>query len=444
MTEFFLETVAIAAFIGTAMFVAAASARDSLHPAMVLGPMLLFLYVGMPLYLYLNDGFFGFLTEGQLAFAQLVNVVGVLALLAGVLAGARGGAFVAGPRVWGVDGARLARAGTLVGILGVVGFVWGIFAVGGFQAAYGVSYGGGWSESGYVRELFLLTIPAILMLLASGKVKRPGMARYWLALFALPLLVHGALGARRGPLFVVLVTVAAGLYLVRNERPRAWLVLAGGAALGVVLLLMVANRDKIYIGSDFDLNVSPTAYMGPGGGNEFIYGSGTVVAVAERNLFTWGGRYATVFFVRPIPRALWPDKYTWAADFFGINVETNFGIDVDVIEDVLGWKGAVGAAPGIVADLWFEFSWGMCIALFAIGFMYGRVWRRCVTTGGVSVVTYGALLCLSLYLVMQTLEAMAFRFLFMAIPTWFAWRWARRRPAAASSVETTLAPATTR
>jgi len=430
VTEFLLATTAIALAIGIAIFTAAATSRDSLHPAMVLGPMLLFLYVVMPLYLYVNDGFFGYLTEAQVSFAQRVNLVGVLGLLAGVMAGARGGAYVPGPKGWGVDPSRLSRVAIVLGILGMIGFAWGIVEVGGFEAAYGVSYGGGWSESGYVRELFLLTIPAILILLASGKVKGPGATRYWLALFTLPLLLHGALGARRGPLFVVLVTVIAGRYLVRNQRPRAWLVFTGGALLGVLLLLVVANRDKIYIGSDFNLKMSPTTYMETGGGNEFIYGAGTVVAVNERNLFTWGGRYATVLFVRPVPRAFWPDKYQVAGDFFGINVETNLGVDVEAIEDVLGWKGAIGAAPGIVGDLWFEFSWGMCIALFGIGFLYGRVWRRCVTTGGVSVMTYGALLCLSLYLVMQTLEAMAFRFLLMAVPTWLAWRWARRIPAA--------------
>jgi hypothetical protein len=323
---------------------------------------------------------------------------------------------------WNVNGPRLGRAAVVLGIVGVVGFAAGIISVGGFGAAYGTSYGGGWSESGYVRELYHLTIPAILMLLASGEVKRSFSAKLWLVLFALPLLLHGVLGARRGPLFVVLVTMVAGRFLIRNERPRAWMVLGGGALLGMLLLLVVANRNKIYIGSDLNLEMSPTSYMEAGGGNEFIYGAGTVVAVADRDLFTWGGRYATVFFVRPVPRSLWPNKYQDAAVLFGTNIETNLGIDIDVLENVLGWKGAIGAAPGIVSDMWFEFGWGCAVALFLIGYLYGKGWANCVNRGGCSVITYGALLCLSLYLVMQTLEAMAFRYLFMAIPTWFAWR----------------------
>lgn len=428
MTEFYLATGVIAAAVSLAIFVALVAIRDSLHPALVLGPMLLFLYVGMPLYLYANEGFFGYLTESQLGFVQMVNMAGVLAIVAGLLAGGRKGVFRPGPMKWDVDGARLARAAVVLGCLGVVGFAWGIFSVGGFRAAYGISYGGGWSESGYLRELFHLTIPAILMLLASGEVKRSFSARLWLVLFALPLLLHGALGARRGPLFVVLVTVLLGRYLIRNERPRAWLVLVGGTLLGILLLLVVANRSRIYIGSDLNLEMSPTSYMETGGGNEFIYGAGTVIAVNERNLFTWGGRYATVFFVRPIPRAIWPNKYQDAAVLFGTNIETNLGIDVDVLENVLGWRGAIGAAPGIVGDMWFEFGWASVVALYLIGFWYGRAWNRCVTLGGVSVLTYGALLCLSLYLIMQTLEAMAFRFLFMVVPTWIAWRRVARAP----------------
>jgi hypothetical protein len=108
------------------------------------------------------------------------------------------------------------------------------------------------------------------------------------------------------------------------------------------------------------------------------------------------------------------------------------GVDVDAFTHVLGWRGAFGAAPGIVADMWLEFAWGGLVALFLIGFLYGRAWSRCVKRGGLAVVVYGSLLCLSLYLVMQTLEAMAFRFLIMAVPSWIAWRFAagaRRRRA---------------
>ncbi|HUL59764.1 MAG TPA: hypothetical protein VLU43_10835 [Anaeromyxobacteraceae bacterium] len=422
MMLFYAETACIALALLVAVAAEYLRTRDTLHPLLVLGPMLLFLYVLLPAYLDATHGFFGYLSDDHLALAQGVNLLGVLAIVAGVMVGGRGAVYAPRPPQPQPHAARLTVAALVLGLLGVAGFVAGIVEVGGFTSAYGQRYGGGWSESGYARELYHLTIPALLMLLAAGAGRRSRAAWLWVGLFALPLAVHGALGARRGPLFVVLVTVLAGRYLIRRERPRAWAVLAGGAALGVLLLLLVANRDKIYIGSELDLDASPTEYIEAGGGNEFIYGAGTIVATQETNGFAWGGRYATVFFVRPVPRAVWPSKYEDAARWFGTNIEVNLGIDVNAFSHVLGWRGAIGAAPGVIADMWVEFAWGGVLALFAIGFLYGYVWKRSVESGGLATVVYSCLLCLSLYLVMQTLEAMAFRFLVMVVPAWIAWR----------------------
>ena len=344
----------------------------------------------------------------------------------GILVGAKGGAYRPGPPPeFGCQPSRLARAAIALGLIGVVGFGVGLLTVGGFEEAYGRAYSGGWSESGYVREFFHLTIPAVLMLSLSGEVKRTAAARIWLALFLLPLGIHGALGARRGPLFMVIVVCVAAWFLVRNTRPTGWKVLGGGAALGLLLLFVFANRNQIFIGSSFDLEASPIEYIQGGReGNEFIYGSGTIITADVADRFSWGGRYAQVFFIRPVPRSLWPRKYQVGENLFGVNIEQNMGVDIDLMSDIVGWRGAVGAAPGIVADMFLEFSWGMVVALFLIGLLYGRAWRACVTRGGRASVTYGMLLCLSLYMVMQTLEAVSFRFLLMEVFMMFAWRYA--------------------
>lgn len=419
MMLFLIETGAIVVAVVGTMATAYVRARDPLHPAFVLGPMLLFLYVGVPLYLLQGDGFFGYLTDEQAVFAQAINLAGVCALCGGILVGGRGVRFAEGACA-AATGARVEPIAFFLGAMGLAGFVAGILGVGGFENAYGRGYGGGWSDSGYARELYHLTISAILLLFATGEVGRRGRAWLWIGLFAAPFLIHGTLGARRGPTFVIVVAVVAGSYLMRRTRPALGIVLAGGAALGVLLLVLVSNREHIYIGSDFELSGNPKTYIDAGGGNEFLYGAGAIVATTKLNSFSWGGRYATVLLIRPIPRAFWPTKYEDAARWFGKNIEVNLGIDGDEFIRVLGWRPTIGAAPGIIADMWIEFAWGGLAVLFLIGFAYGRTWRAAVMSASGASLAYAALLCLSLYLVLQTFEAMAFRFLVIVVPAWIA------------------------
>jgi len=59
-----------------------------------------------------------------------------------------------------------------------------------------------------------------------------------------------------------------------------------------------------------------------------------------------------------------------------------------------------------------------------LGFLYGFVWRKCVTEGGPWSSQLVILSALSIYLVMQTMEAFLFRALLLSIPCWLTWRWA--------------------
>jgi hypothetical protein len=97
--------------------------------------------------------------------------------------------------------------------------------------------------------------------------------------------------------------------------------------------------------------------------------------------------------------------------------------------ETLGWEGAEGSAPGIVADLWLEFRWLNFPFLFLMGQLYARVWRRTHTHGGVWITEYIMMSALSIYFVMQTMEAVIFRLLILSIPVWIAWFVAGRREA---------------
>ena len=128
-------------------------------------------------------------------------------------------------------------------------------------------------------------------------------------------------------------------------------------------------------------------------------------------------RYLAQLFVRPIPSAIWTNKYE---DFGVPELLTNGGTGEGFLDN-LGWAGAVGSAPGIVADLWVEGRWFCLPGLFALGWIYARLWRRAIQRRGPWISQYIIAVSLSLYLVMQTMEAVIFRFLLLSIPLWIVW-----------------------
>ncbi len=65
-----------------------------------------------------------------------------------------------------------------------------------------------------------------------------------------------------------------------------------------------------------------------------------------------------------------------------------------------------------------------------LGWVYGFTWRKAVTRGGPWSSQYVILSALSIYLVMQTMEAVIFRTLLLSIPCWMTWQWALRAPSA--------------
>jgi hypothetical protein len=103
----------------------------------------------------------------------------------------------------------------------------------------------------------------------------------------------------------------------------------------------------------------------------------------------------------------------------------NAGTGEGILE-TLGWEGAEGSAPGLVADLWMEFHWLNLLVLFWQGALYGYVWRKAQLNGGPWVAQYVIMSALSVYLVMQTMEAVIFRLLILSIPLWLSWSLAKR------------------
>lgn len=421
-TALLLITLAIA-LVG--IVCALDGSRDVFHPLVILGPMLAFLYFWMPWKLLSEGGLARFFDDEQLLRVGTLNALGVLAFVGCCLA--------AGVRVQRKDirrptqfseqtQRRLLIGGSVAGVIGLVCWAITIINVGGFVNAYSTSYSGGYDASGYIRDgslLLLVGVMFAMMVRSAGGPRWPSYAM--LAAFGLPWLSTAVLMARRGPTFEFVLVVLMGWYINRTKRPPliAMSVLAVGV--GWLVLFLVTNRQSIYIGSSFDMKTDVSEVVEkPDIGNEWIYGGGTVLSAERRKHYFWMRRYLAQILVRPIPSSIWPTKY----EDFGVpellyNAGTGEGFG-----DTLGWEGAVGAAPGIVADLFIEVWWFAIPLMGLIGWLYGYTWKKAVTRGGPWSSQLVVLSAITIYLVMQTMEAVIFRTLELSIPCWIIWRWA--------------------
>jgi hypothetical protein len=317
----------------------------------------------------------------------------------------------------------LVNGATVIGAIALAAWTLGLVNVGGFMNAFGKAYAGGWDNSGYIRDITIWMLGAIvLLLLASTLAPLHLFQRFLVVVFASPWIMQAVLTARRGPTFMITVILAMSFYLNRNRRPSLVKAMGAGVLLGYAILFLVVNRETLYLGADLsEVNTEVGhAVAADDTGNEYIYGSGSIIAADKSERHFWGRRYLAQFLVRPIPSAIWINKYE---DFGVPELLVNGGTGEGFLDN-LGWEGAVGSAPGIVADLWLEGRWYFLLGLFAIGWIYAKLWRRAIQNRGPWISQYIIAVSLSLYLVMQTMEAVIFRFLLLSIPLWLIWKWA--------------------
>lgn len=405
--------------------------RDVFHPTIYCVPQLLFLYVLFPVYGLATDEY-EFLSRGgywdELDFFQFAVTLVCFAMICGIWSGCRATRAVTRP-IATENTPAIFWLACLFGLAGVCAWLVGIINVGGFGTAYGRAYGGGWDDSGYVREAAQLGFLATPLLIFSRRIRgtRP---RHWLLvlLFISPLLVQGALGARRGPTFLALVGVAGSYILV--FRPRIpFLVAAGGATVvGVLMLWLVANRGAIYLGSEKQFDGSVSMMLENWSANEYLFSSAIFRYVNETGEPFYGRRILAHMGGRIVPAVLWPTKYTDVVAAVGLDIDLTqrAGLPVERMATITGWDVAAGAAPGLVGDFWMEFGWLAPLAAFSIGWFYGRLWRVARSEPRLQPV-YVLMAALSIYLITQTIEAWLFRALLFGIPAALSLRWLEKR-----------------
>ena len=423
MLTFLISLMAL--LVGCAMILAFQKSRDVFQPVMLLGPIILFLYVWMPAKLVTSGALTRYFYPEQVIFVEFVNCLAVAALLIGCLLRVH-------PRPTVLEGLSLSEQaerrllfGSIVtGLVGFAAWLVSIRNVGGVSEAFSHPYSGGWDDSGYVRDGSLLMFAAVAIampILTHGRRRLTAFALIGATI--LPWAIQALFTSRRGPTFMIAAFVCIGYCLSKQVRPPILTVALGAGLLGYGILFLVVNRSEMYIGSHFNLKADvSTFWKSSDSGNEFLYGSGAMLGSRYTNHYFWGRRYLAQVLVRPIPSSIWPNKYE---DFGVAELLQNAGTGA-TIREALGWEGAPGSAPGLVADVWVEFSWLAIPVLWLLGRGYAMVWSRAVRLNGMWTAQYTVLAALSLYLIMQTVEAVVFRFFLLSIPIWLSWFWANR------------------
>jgi hypothetical protein len=398
--------------------------QDPFHPWIYLIPQFIFLYGVMPLAViaYNPDRFLSY-TGGwsDLLEYQLITSVLTGCMLWGSALGAR---VVRESRVlWRPLAIQNALQITILaaglGALGTASWLYAISNVGGFEAAYGRAYGGGWDDSGYVREMPAIGLVGALSVFLLRAGKRMRSVDWALTVFCvLPTLTQGILGARRGPTFMAVIVLLGGYFYFTRKRVSLTVAASGGVLLGMLMLFLVLNRNEIYFGSELSQSFeNPFEYLDQWDSNEYLLGSATVRYAQQFGGF-YGARELTHILARPIPHDMWPTKYEDIGAFFGadVNLTLNNGVSPSALHSLVGWLPSVGSAVGFVGDLWLEYQYLAPIAAMLVGFAYGRLWRH-ASVNLYARLTYPLFAALSVYLVMQDEDAWLFRVLLFVGPT---------------------------
>ena len=426
LTGFIILLIAFGVFVKT---------NDPLSPVVVFSPFLAYVYMIRPMILLGNGSLQELYQPEQLNFVLLVNAAVLGAFVVGLISAGRVRAGKGHFRVLRSFENKKLRSSlrNLAILLGLISF---------FVFWSCVWYSGGpikvFSErkpflrspiqSGYYRELTLLAYPAILLLAVSWQGYRLTFERIVVALLiAVPHLTMGTFGGRRGPAFLIIATLASFWVILRQKKPNYSVMMVSVLVLGLFLIALNELRGDL-----FKIQGHTTAYevitrtFTSGGsnlmGDECVTGNAVIITAEHHGRFHWGRRYFTWFILRPIPSAVWPEKYEFLNMGWMRTHPGSCGFSDNDWRAAVNFVVAGGSAGGFVSDLWLEFSWLAVIPAFLIGRLYAVVWRRSLTRGGIWTLFYMEMLIVSIYLPAQNIEAWLYRLLLLGTITYLFWR----------------------
>lgn len=425
--------------------------RDPMHPAIFMAPLFMYFYGVWPLLLNRDSGLQDLFGNAELDYVATLFLFSIACLYIGLLTIPwclnRRNIFITHYLALSMTPytrKRILRLSLLLGGLSIAAYAYSLYNVGGFIRAYSVGKGGGYASSGYVGEAVLLSYPAVILFAISRQGrKKILLSDIGLALLLIsPNLLQGTFGGRRGPLFLSLSILLLSWYVAKGKQPSLKTILLGVTLISVAVMVVASQRQHFYIGSQGEFDSSKVIesvqpeIVNPYGevGNEYAMAAATVLAADYYQDYYWGKRYFTTFFIRPIPRQIWPTKY----EDMGMDVSA---LGSDQLQQrylrVVSFIPLAGSSTGSIADVYVEFSWGVLLVFFLLGRAFALVWKKHRLKGGIWTVLLIEMLALSIYLPTQSFSAWLHRLLYTGIITALLWKYwikpAQRRPLLAGS-----------
>jgi hypothetical protein len=418
-----------------ASFYAFKKTRDPLHPVLVLTPFLSYIYVYRPLLLHNNTSLYNFINQSDFEYVCTVNLVSLAAfLIGGVVASSQCKYKSHLDALSAVDSDDVRRSSYVTGIfLGTIAFsvfwhtIWyngGPFAVFSQKKPFLISPIG----VGYYNELPLLTFPALIFLAVAWQGKTLTLGRILaLLLVASPQLAMGTFGGRRGPAFIIFCTLLFVLATIRRKKLRPWHILVSATILGALLITLTTVRGDLFrLGTQgealYRLNETLTSGHASEG-DEVVYSASQIINARRFNHYFWGTRYITLFVLRPIPSAIFPNKYEIFGMTWMVTSPGSLGYTASEWKQMQGFAVAHGSAGGFISDLYLEFWWFGLLGCFLIGYFFDYLRRQSLLHGGVWTMIFLISLALSIYLPTQNVEAWGYRQLLLSAMLFIFWRY---------------------
>ncbi len=234
--------------------------RDPLSAMVIFSPMLLYFYVYHALVVLQNPALPELIgVKDVFTTTAVVNLLGVSAFCAGCALAKRSrrrtGKSLSdvGDRFTNRGRGQVYLIAMSLGIVSVCVFWFLVWRSGGFARVFmsgGKPFLSG-VGSGYVGELPMLSYPAMLLMAVARQGRRFRTQDFVAYVFcASPQIIWATLGGRRGPMFLLIMTLAASWMIVRSKQPKLSAVLAGLLSVGLVVLFLAASRQSLYLGSE--------------------------------------------------------------------------------------------------------------------------------------------------------------------------------------------------
>jgi hypothetical protein len=308
-----------------------------------------------------------------------------------------------GSPIFAMDANRLVAAAILVGLIG--------------DAAYIVTYHH-YRESGYIRDLSYLRLPAAVLAIQAMMMGRRGPGAVSALIMGLfPSVARFITYGGRGVTAEMFMFLAVPI-LFRGRRPAKALVLALGLIGGLTVHYLAATRTLISEGlASNRLSALILAFEGNheglrpvGYGNTFI--EGTLELATVRKLGNYDdGRVLWNTAVVFLPHEWFPNKYHYVTEWALSDSRQKM---VDATEGVLPPRGT---APTGYTDAFIEFGWLAPIFWFAIGTLCWWTYARARNEANLAFHGYYvALLFGLLYLVAQQIQPALENWLFSVAP----------------------------